>query len=382
MSRSLTASKKRQQSLLTFWQAALSAVNGEQAVKQAIDCDTHFSPDSIIAVGKAASSMCLCALACFEHVDDVLVITKYGHDDTELLGHNKVTVLQSAHPVPDQQSLQAGHELLTRVQQMPPGSRLLLLVSGGTSALAEVLPEGIKLKQLRSLTNTLLASGQNIAKMNQQRKKHSLIKDGKLLQQFNGAEIRVYAISDVEGDDISTIGSGLGDTCLAKVKTNAKIIACNEMARNSAARLAVSLGYRVLLNEESLYDDVFVIAEKMGKLLRSAKPGVYLWGGEPTIILPKKPGQGGRNQSLALAISQYLQGRDNITLLVAGTDGSDGPTTAAGAMVDGTTFTEQQAAKQALEKADAGSYLRKQDQLFITGPTNTNVMDLIIAIVD
>ena len=99
MSRSLTASKKRQQSLLTFWQAALSAVNGEQAVKQAIDCDTHFSPDSIIAVGKAASSMCLGALACFEHVDDVLVITKYGHDDTELLGHNKVTVLQSAHPI-------------------------------------------------------------------------------------------------------------------------------------------------------------------------------------------------------------------------------------------------------------------------------------------
>ena len=114
----------------------------------------------------------------------------------------------------------------------------------------------------------------------------------------------------------------------------------------------------------------------------SAQPGVYIWGGEPTVILPDNPGQGGRNQSLALAISEHLLGRNNITLLVAGTDGSDGPTTAAGGLVDGNTFDRAEAAHKALQRADAGPYLAEQHSLFVTGPTNTNVMDLAIAIVE
>ena len=99
-------------------------------------------------------------------------------------------------------------------------------------------------------------------------------------------------------------------------------------------------------------------------------------------MLPDQPGQGGRNQSLALAISEHLLGIDNITLLVAGTDGTDGPTSAAGGLVDGNTFARADAARVALEKADAGRYLEQQDSLFVTGPTNTNVMDLAIAIID
>jgi len=371
-----------QKLLLTLWQSALSAVSGDNAVKQAVKNDRPFSPDSIIAVGKAASGMCRGALDCFPEVDDALVITKYDHGDAKLFRHDKVTLLQSAHPVPDQQSLLAGQELLTRVQQMATGSCLLLLVSGGASALAEVLPEGMNLEQLQNNTDALLASGKNIKEMNQQRKQYSLIKEGKLLQHFKGREIRVYAISDVEGDNITTIGSGLGDCSLADVQTNTRIIASNKMARDRAAKTALDLGYNVMLNEESLYDDVFVLAEKIGKLLRSANSGIYLLGGEPTIILPHQPGEGGRNQSLALAISKHLVGLNNISLLVAGTDGTDGSTTAAGAIVDGTTFSQSELAKDALQKADAGTYLRQHKQLLITGPTNTNVMDLIIAIVD
>ncbi len=98
-------------------------------------------------------------------------------------------------------------------------------------------------------------------------------------------------------------------------------------------------------------------------------------------MLPDNPGQGGRNQSLALAISEHLAGMDNVTLLVAGTDGTDGPTAAAGGIVDGNTFARADAARVALERADAGTYLAEQDSLFVTGPTNTNVMDLAIAIV-
>ena len=116
--------------------------------------------------------------------------------------------------------------------------------------------------------------------------------------------------------------------------------------------------------------------------MRDAAPGVYIWGGEPTIVLPDNPGRGGRNQSPALALSGYLAGKNNITLLVAGTDGTDGPTSAAGGLVDGSTYANPEAARQALHNADAGTYLEQQHSLFVTGPTNTNVMDLAIAIVE
>jgi glycerate 2-kinase len=125
-----------------------------------------------------------------------------------------------------------------------------------------------------------------------------------------------------------------------------RIIASNKMARNSVVDTAINLSLPVMLNQESLYGDV---AQSIANVLKAASPGIYLWGGEPTIILPPDPGYGGRNQSLALAIALLIQGCKGITVLVAGTDGSDGPTNNAGAIID--------------------------------GPTNTNVMDLAIAIV-
>ena len=143
-----------------------------------------------------------------------------------------------------------------------------------------------------------------------------------------------------------------------------------------------SLGYEVRLNQESLYGDVFELAKIIGPELRDAAPGVYIRGGEPTIMLPDNPGRGGRNQSLSLALSEYLSGSDKISLLVAGTDGTDGPTSAAGGLVDGKTFADPEAAREALQKANAGAYLEQQASLFVTGPTNTNVMDLMIAIVE
>ncbi len=160
------------------------------------------------------------------------------------------------------------------------------------------------------------------------------------------------------------------------------MIASNQIARQRAAQTAQSLGYEVKHNDESLYDDVFKLAPEIGEKLRQADKGVYIWGGEPTVILPENPGRGGRNQALALAISEHLKGRDDITLLVAGTDGSDGPTNAAGGLVDGNTYSDKEAAQNALTAADAGTYLEQHDSLFATGPTNTNVMDLAIAVVD
>lgn len=379
--KNLTAEKRKQQ-LLTIFDAAVAAVSGQQAVEHAIENDSTYDPDTIIAVGKAAVGMCRGALNRFPGVKQAFVVTKYDHADEDILSRQNVTVMETAHPVPDQQSLKAGAELRSLVQSLAADSRLLLLVSGGASALSELLPDGMSLEDLQTITDNMLSTGKTIGEINRKRKEFSQIKDGKLIAQFEGAEIRVYAISDVEGDSIATIGSGLGDCHRAQVKANSSIVASNKISREKAQTIATDLDLDVNLNEETLYGDVFDIANKIGAILKTAKSGVYIWGGEPTIMLPDNPGQGGRNQSLALALSEHIEGRDDITILVAGTDGTDGPTNAAGGIVDGDTFCDPAVVADSLQRADAGSYLLKQNNLLITGPTNTNVMDLAIAIID
>jgi len=376
------SAKQRKQHLLTIFNAAVSAVSGQQAVEYAIDNDSAYDPETIIAVGKAAVGMCRGALNRFPNVQQAFVVTKYNHADKDILSRQNVTVRETAHPVPDSQSLRAGAELCSLVQSLSADSKLLLLVSGGASALSESLPDGMSLEDLQAITDDMLSTGQTIGQINSRRKEFSQIKDGKLLAQFKGAEIRVYAISDVEGDSIATIGSGLGDCHRTPVKAHSSIIASNQISREKAQAIATGLDLKVKLNEETLYGDVFELAKTIGSSLKTAKPGVYIWGGEPTIMLPDNPGQGGRNQSLALALSEFIEGRSDVSILVAGTDGTDGPTNAAGGIVDGDTYDDCAAVTDALQRADAGSYLLKQNNLLVTGPTNTNVMDLAIAIID
>jgi len=375
----MSAAGERRRALLEIWQTAIDAVAGRAAVINALDADDPFEPDLIVAVGKAAAGMCAGALERFPQCA-ALVVTKYAHSDAELRALPQVEVIESAHPIPDQHSLDAGRALLERLQAMPAESKLLMLVSGGASALAEALPEGMTLDDLRAITDEMIATGKTIGQINARRKQTSLIKDGKLIEAFGGAELRVYAISDVEGDGIATIGSGIGDCHRATAKAESKIIASNTLARERAEKRATELGFDVPLNQEILYGDVFELAPKLAILLRDPEPGVYIIGGEPTVMLPKKPGRGGRNQSLALALAEHIEGREDISILVAGTDGTDGPTDAAGGLVDGDTW--QESAREALERADAGTFLKEHDALFVTGPTNTNVMDLVIAIVD
>ena len=371
----------RRRDLQIIWQAAIQAVSGEQAVRNAIEADAAFQPDQIIAVGKAAVGMCRGALSRYRHCR-ALVVTKYDHGDDDISSRSNVRLIESAHPIPDQQSLDAGDAMLECIASLPAESRLLLLVSGGASALAESLPDTMSLADLQVVTDEMISTGKTIGEINKRRKQMSQIKDGKLLAAFKGVEARVYAISDVEGDSIATIGSGIGDCHRATVPASFKIIASNHIARERAEQAARELGYAVNHNEESLYDDIFELAPLIGRQLASAKAGVYIWGGEPTVMLPENPGRGGRNQALALAASEYLLGKENISLLVAGTDGSDGPTTAAGGLVDCETFLDSDAARVALKAADAGTYLEQHNSLFVTGPTNTNVMDLAIAIVE
>ena len=201
----MTGADSRKSTLNILWQSAIEAVSGYQAVANALQADKAFRPDQIIAVGKAASGMCLGALDNLPPCD-ALVVTKSDHTDAQLLERERVTILESSHPIPDQKSLVAGHALLERTFTMAPDSRLLMLVSGGASALAEALPASMTLDVLQETTDEMIANGSNIGEINAWRKQHSRIKDGKLIEAFKGAEVRVYAISDVEGDGIDTIG--------------------------------------------------------------------------------------------------------------------------------------------------------------------------------
>jgi len=335
----------------------------------------------IVAVGKAASGMCLGAQAVFGTGTPALVATKYDHMDPSLADNPVVSTIESGHPIADENSLRAGQMLLKAVSEMSAGSTLLLLVSGGASAIAECLPVGLNLADWQSLNRQMLSSGMSIVEINRKRKALSLIKDGRLLEKFSGRNVMICAISDVEDDDISIIGSGIGDVNRTVARHEVKVIASNQLARSAVAAQAEILGFTVRKNSETLYADVFELGEEIGSLIRCADTGVYIWGGEPTISLPENPGNGGRNQSLGLALAKEIAGLDNISILVAGTDGSDGPTRAAGAIVDGATFRHADEAQKALDAANAGDYLEKVGDLFVTGPTGTNVMDLVIAIV-
>ncbi len=369
--------------LISIFFDAIKAVSGKKSVSKALgNADDNFIPNHIVAVGKAAGDMCLGALEVYSADIPALVATKYHHTPDTLKNYKNITIIESAHPTPDENSIEAGRLLVETVNSLDPKDRLLLLVSGGASSIAEHLPSTLSLTEWQTLTKHMLSSGKNIEQINAKRKEISLIKDGRLLAEFSGSQVLICAISDVEGDSISVIGSGIGDPYRCKTKSTVKLIASNRIARVQAQAKADSFGLNVMQNTESLYNDVNVLSAEIGELVRSADKGVYIWGGEPTIILPDNPGNGGRNQSLALLLAKEIQGTQNISILVAGTDGTDGPTDAAGGIVDGSTFQKMPGAQRALEEANAGTYLRECEDIFISGPTGTNVMDLVIAIIE
>jgi hydroxypyruvate reductase len=362
-----------------LWWTGVDSVSGRQSVTRALKQDGPFSASVVIAVGKAACSMFLGAGQCLSPATRSIVVSKYGHIDAACRASVTGAIIESGHPVPDVNSLGAGEAIIQAVSRAGSPDRLLLLVSGGASALVEALQPGFELTDLQSVTRTLLSSGRSIADINEVRSGMSRIKGGRLLAEFRGDEARVYAVSDVQGDALATIGGGIGDPGHASATVEARVVASNQVARDAAAVEAERLGFQVRLNEESLYKDVTTLAGEISRQLAGALAGVYIWGGEPTIALPPHPGMGGRNQSLALAVAGLIEGSSGISVLVAGTDGTDGPTDYAGAYVDGDTVDDAEEAEDALRRADAGIFLGRRKCLFKSGPTNTNVMDLVIA---
>ena len=363
------------QILRGLWEAGVEAVDGYTSVARGLE-NIDTPPDRIVAVGKAAAAMTRAALDRWPDTS-ALVVTKDGH--TEGLSDDDATIIEASHPVPDQRSLIGGRAILDCVSEMGHGSHLLLLVSGGASSLAEAPVEGVTLEDLKRLNAHLLSRGLDIGRMNAQRRKVSLIKGGGLLRAFSGKRATILTISDVPGDDPAVIGSGIGlPPENPAYECQLICTASNAIARAAVAEAAAANGLTVLANEENLYDDVPILAEQLGQRIAAMEPGLMIFGGEPTVHLPQHPGRGGRNQALALALSQAIAGRDDITILVGGTDGTDGPTEAAGGIVTGRTWGP--GAARSLEKADSGNYLADHDALLVSGPTGTNVMDVAIAI--
>ena len=388
-----------------LFQTAIDEVDGRLRV-QSWCRDNNARFDHCIAIGKAAPAMLQGALDHNKNLRQALLICPPGHYSRAIRKDKRINIVESSHPVPDQSSLDAGEALLRFLDSIPQGEKLLVLVSGGTSSLVEVMIDGLSLEQLQKINRHLLASGKNIKQMNAWRKQFSRIKGGGLLEYVQTEHCTQLLISDVQNDDASVIGSGLlvashdqaldddpflhGLLSTVQVKSRhcldaieSHIIATQQQAMQAAYDEAENMGVDCYLHAEFLSGEAEEQGIRIAQWLLSAPAGIHIWGGETTVTLPESPGTGGRNQQFALAAAQVLDGYNDISLLAAGTDGIDGNTPCAGAVVYGSTMQAAQKlgmdVAQALQKADAGKVLMATEYWLKTGPTNTNVMDLVIA---
>ncbi|VAW93068.1 D-glycerate 2-kinase [hydrothermal vent metagenome] len=372
----------------------------------------------IVAIGKAAPAMLEGAISSLgRRFSEALLITKQNSISTEFDNDSNIEVIIAGHPIPNDNSLYAGNRLIQFLTTLKGDEQVMFLISGGTSSLVEYLPtssaNSITLTDLKKLNTWLLASNKNIQEMNQIRKRLSGIKAGKLLNYIKNKKVVALYISDVPGDEIKNIGSGLLvqeklsegiknipawlDALFKKTqkqqylkiqnlsKINSYIVFSNIQLRQHLAELAKSMAYQVYNMDEFIAGNTFCESDRIADWLLTQNTGCYIWGAETHMTLPEKPGRGGRNQSFALALAKKIQNNANIIVLVAGTDGNDGNTDDAGAIIDGGTISRGQhngaSLSSCLENANAAEFLLASGDILSLGRTGTNVMDIIIAII-
>ena len=391
--------------LLNLFQRGLAAVDGRAVTRSWLCAHPLPGPFHLVALGKAAEAMAAGALdAAGAGLASGLLVTRRGYLDTQAHRDSRVVSLQAGHPLPDAQSLAAGQALESFLGEAPADARFLFLVSGGTSSIVESPVSDVSLVELRELNLWLLGSGLSIGDVNRVRAALSRIKGGRLAAQLKGRPTTLLLMSDVPGDVPAQIGSGLLVPCevrpLPKLPrhfaqlpfhreaisspehVDVHIIASNAVARAAVVAAAQEAGHAVQEHDALPPGDAAACGEAIARGLLQAPTGIHVWGGETTMKLPMNPGQGGRNQHLALAAARLLADHDGITLLAAGTDGSDGVTDDAGALVDGGSLARGEEAgydaADCLARADSGAFLEASGDLVHTGPTGSNVMDLII----
>ena len=320
----------------------------------------------------------------------------------------KQKLLKPGTPVPNEASLAAGARLMEWLREADEDASFLFLISGGASSFVEVLRDSIDLEFLQRTNRWLLSSGLAIEQMNQVRRSLSLIKGGGLLSNLAGRSASVWLISDVAKDDLATIGSGLlypaserpiidglpdwlnevvskpSDSMTGNLAVPPHDILANiELLCERVAEEARARGMTAQIQDVQLCGDAAFRGEEIAAQLEHLPSGIHIWGGETTVQLPSNPGRGGRNQHLALAAAIKLSGQKSCGLLALGSDGVDGNTEDAGAMVDGDTVSRGEIAGlnavDSLSRADSGTFLEASGDLVSTGPTGTNVQDIVIA---
>lgn len=430
---------RRRALLEALFRAGLAAVDARSAVARAVSTGPGgleilgetLPADArlvVLAAGKAACAMAgALEAAVGPRIVRGLAVTKDGH----ALALARCGVREAGHPVPDERSAAAGREALALASDAREDETLVVLLSGGASALLSTPPPGVTPGDLARTNAALLASGAGIEELNAVRKHLSAVSGGRLAAATRAARVFVLAISDVIGDALDVIASGPcagdpstfadalavlrrrglddpgalpervlarleagaagrleetpkpGDPRLARVRS--AVLARNADAIGAAREAARSHGVTSHVVSRALAGEARVAGRRLaalGSALRtSARPQLLLAGGETTVTV-RGPGRGGRCQELALAAGLALDGRPRVALLAAGTDGSDGPTDAAGAYVDGGSVTRGAAAGAdaagALARNDAHAFFAAEGGLVRTGPTHTNVMDLVL----
>jgi glycerate 2-kinase len=387
----------------------------------------------VVGAGKAAASM---AAAAEEILGDRLtggtVNTKYGH----ALPLQRLGVVECGHPVPDQAGVDGTEAILAVLAALDAQAVVVCLLSGGGSALMPAPALGLTLADKQATTQLLLACGATIGEINTIRKHLSRVKGGQLARHAQPARVFTLALSDVIGDPLDTIASGPtypdpttfadcqgivdrygltgslpapvrhrlaagacgqiadtpkpGDACFARTANG--VVGNNALAVAAAEAEARALGYSPLVLTTRLQGEAREVAAVVAAVALEvqatdrpvARPACLIWGGETTVTL-RGDGQGGRNQELALAAAMHLDGAPDVLLLCGGTDGTDGPTDAAGAVADGYTIGRSRLAGLSaagyLARNDSYAFFRTLDDLVVTGPTHTNVMDLQICLV-
>ncbi|MDY3280847.1 glycerate kinase type-2 family protein [Dysosmobacter sp.] len=392
---------------------AIGAVLPDEAVRRALEGREFSGRVVLVAAGKAAWQMARTAAECVR-VSGGVVVTKYGHGKGDIPG---LVCYEAGHPVPDENSFRATEAAIDAVTGLTAEDTVLFLLSGGGSALFErpLLPP----EELQDITGQLLASGADIVEMNTIRKRLSAVKGGRFAQLCRPAHVVSIVLSDILGDPLDMIASGPAcadrSTCAeAKAVAEKYGLRLSPLAREllaretpkqadnvesvitgsvrelcaAAAEECRALGYEPLM----LTDRLCCQAREAGSFLASmvrthAGQGrrlAFLAGGE-TVVRLTGSGKGGRTQELALAAAEGIEGLDALVLSV-GSDGTDGPTDAAGGMVDGDTAGElrRQGLRiyDVLQDNDAYHALEKAEGLIITGPTGTNVNDVAVALVN
>jgi hydroxypyruvate reductase len=390
----------------------------------------HYRRVIVVGAGKAGAPMAQAVEAVLgDRISTGLVVVKTGHGaPTE-----HVEIAEASHPRPDAAGVAAGERILQLAQSANADDLVIALLSGGGSALLVAPAPGLTLGDVQAMTDALLASGATIHEVNCLRKHCETLKGGQLARAVAPATLITLALSDVVGSPLDVIASGptvpdattwedawaivrrfdleeklpapilarlkagragaladtpkAGDPAFATAQT--LIVGDNRVAAQAAVARAESLGYHALLLTTYLEGEaaqVAKVAVALGREIQThaaplSPPACLILGGETTVTLGQQPGKGGRNQELALAAGLALAGQQEITVVSLATDGSDGPTDSAGGMADGGTLARGRElgldAEEYLRGHNAYPYLQATHDLLLTGPTQTNVNDLV-----